>query len=99
MGYDACDYYSGSALATSGSTQDLIASLETRLGVPHLVLKQLTITSGSNPIKYKINDDNYWNDSIMTNGSYVMNLNKGDVLISTLYASASLNALSVIMLY
>jgi hypothetical protein len=77
-------HYSGSFPGTTGSTIDVVAQLETFLGVPHLVIKKMTI-SASSLSKFRFNDEPYWSTLLSSGSMFALALNAGDVMISNMY--------------
>lgn len=92
-------HFSASGINITGSTVDIISTVETLTGASNIVAKKMFISNGSVINKVKINGDSYWSDMLLSSGSYSLNFEAGDVLISHLYlqnASGSKLTLDII---
>jgi hypothetical protein len=94
------NHFSASGINISGSTVDVIATVEGLTGASNIVAKKLFISNGSVINKVMLNSNSYWCDMINTSGSYSLSFGAGDVLISNLYLyNASGSKLTVDMIY
>jgi hypothetical protein len=89
MSYLHGNHFSASSLDISGSTVDVIETVKTLTGKDSIIVKKLFISNGSVVNKVMLNGNTYWSDLLLTSGSYSLNFEAGDVLISKLYMQNS----------
>jgi len=95
------NHFSASGINISGSTVDVISTIETLTGKTNVAVKKIYLTTGSSPNKVMINGNSYWSDILYSStGSYVFATDMGDILISHLYLqNATGSKLSLDVIY